>query len=412
MVLHNASDSAAQDTFQDSAPSSDSDPYAASGSSSNSSVQNLASTYHIDTSKLPRPLPWIGSLVGYNDELLSKALTKKIAHSSQVLQRPLSQEEVDAFAFWTAKQVSILSYGVPFGVGGGLWRCWSTANEFRMPFYRPNLETFNPQAFPPRMAVLKGNNAIMAWHALRAVLYGGMGNILGQLFFGSYSMSVATVGELGDKRLKPFIDAVKSQAAKQRGSLPNTTGQPGIGQQPGIGVQSRDDASPGTIPMAEQSPDTSWEGMSEKKQPETTPQPKRWPQARPTPAPPPVDESSDQPFGMFDDASPTGGQGVQADIRAAPVTSQGGSAWDRIRRGEQSSTQRTAPITGSQQAQNQNAWSRVQKDGAAISEGYSYSKAEEGDLAKGEAQKEFDARVERERRGGDFAKGSGDQKRW
>ncbi|PVH83119.1 hypothetical protein DL98DRAFT_513412 [Cadophora sp. DSE1049] len=409
MVLQNASDSAAQDTFQDSAPSSDNDPYASSSSGSNSSVQNLASTYQIDTSKLPRPLPWIGSLVGYNDELLSKALTKKIAHSSQILQRPLSQEEVDAFAYWTAKQVSILSYGVPFGVGGGLWRCWSTADTFRMPFYRPNAETFNPQAFPPRMAVLKGNNAVMAWHALRAVLYGGMGNVLGQLFFGSYSMSVATVGELGDKRLKPFIDAVKAQAAKQRGSLPNTSGQPGRGQQPGVGAQSRDDTSPGTIPMAEQSPDTSWESMGEKKQSEAPPQPKRWPQARPVPAPP-VEESSDQPFGIFDDASPTGGQGVQADTRAAPVSSQSGSAWDRIRRGEQPNTQRSN--TGSQQAQNQNAWSRVQKDGAAATDGYSYSKSEEGDLAKGEAQKDFDARVERERRGGDFAKGSGDQKRW
>ncbi|KAK0117709.1 hypothetical protein ONS95_012038 [Cadophora gregata] len=411
MVLQNASDSAGQDTFQDSAPSSDNDPYASLNSSPNSDEQSLASTYHVDVSKLPKPLPWIGSLAGYNEQLLSKALTKKIAHSSQILQRPLSQEEVDAFAFWTAKQVSILSYGVPFGVGGGLWRCWSTADTFRMPFYRPNAETFNPQVFPPRIAILKGNNAVMAWHACRAVLYGGMGNMLGQLFFGSYSMSVATVGEMGDKRLKPFIDAVKAQAAKQRGSLPQTSGQPGIGQQPDFGTQSRDDASPGTIPMGERSPDASWESMSEKKQPEVQAQPKRWPQARPMPTPPPVEESSDQPFGIFDDASPTGGQGVQADIRAAPVTSQGGSAWDRIRRGEQSSGQRS-PNSGSQQAQNQNAWSRLQKDSTTTSDGYSYSKTEETNLAKGEAQKDFDARVERERSGGDFAKGNGDQRRW
>lgn len=406
MVLENASASSGQDAFQDGAPSSDGDPYA---SSLNSEGQSIASTYKIDASKLPRPLPFIGSLVGYNDELMSKALTKKIAHSSQILHRPLSQEEVDAFAYWTAKQVSILSYGVPFGVGGGLWRCYTTADKFQMPFYKPNLETFNPQAFPrPNIAILKGNNAFYAWHAVRLVAYGALGNILGQLFFGSYSMSVATVGEMGDKRLKPFIDAVKAQAAKQRGSLPSASGQPGIGQQPGVGVQGRqqNDASPG----GEQSPNTSWDSMSEIKKPET--QPKRWPQSRPAPVSVPVEESSDQLFGIFDDASPTGGQGVQADIRATPVPSQGGSAWDRIRRGQQSTTQIPGPNTGAQQAPNQNAWSRAQKDGTATSDGYSYTKTEDGDLSKGDAQKDFDARVERERNGGDFVKGNGDQKRW
>ncbi|KAH9206873.1 hypothetical protein DL95DRAFT_396568 [Leptodontidium sp. 2 PMI_412] len=410
MVLENASESSGQDSFQDSAPSSDDDTYA----SSNSGGQNTASTYKVDTSKLPKPLPFVGALVGYTDELMSKALTAKIANGSQILHRPLSQEEVDAFAYWTAKQVSILSYGVPIGIGGGLWRCYTTADTFRMPFYKPNLETFNSQAFPPKLAILKGNNAFYAWHAVRMALYGGLGHMLGQLFFGSYSMTVATVGELGDKRLKPFIDAVKAQAAKQRGSLPNTSGQPGIGQQQGAGVQSRqqDDAIPGSMPTGEQSPDPSWGSMSENKQPAA--QPKRWPQSRPVPAPAstPVEESSDQPFGIFDDASPTGGQGVQADIRAAPVVSQGGSAWDRIRRGEQSNTQASSPNTGAQQTSNRNAWSRVQRDGSATNDGYSYTKTEDGDLSKREAQKDFDARVERERRGGDFVKGNGDQKRW
>ncbi|KAH7323724.1 hypothetical protein BKA65DRAFT_511339 [Rhexocercosporidium sp. MPI-PUGE-AT-0058] len=408
MVLENASAASGQDSFQDSAPSSDNDPYA----SSDSGGQSIASTYKVDTSNLPRPLPFIGALVGYNDELMSKALTAKIANGSQILHRPLSQEEVDAFAYWTAKQVSILSYGVPFGVGGGLWRCYTTADTFRMPFYKPNLETFNSQAFPPKMAILKGNNAFYAWHAVRMVLYGGLGNLLGQLFFGSYSMTVATVGEMGDKRLKPFIDEVKSQAAKQRGSLPNASGQPRMGQQQSAGVQSsqQDDASPGSMPAGEQSPDPSWGSMSESKAPAA--QPKRWPSSRPAPAPTPVEESSDQPFGIFDDASPTGGQGVQADIRAAPVTSQSGSAWDRIRRGEQSKSQTSSPNTGAQQASNRNAWSRVQKDGSATNDGFSYAKTNDGDFSKGEAQKDFDARIERERRGGDFAKENGDQKRW
>lgn len=48
-----------------------------------------------------------------------------------------------------------------------------------------------------------------------------------------------------------------------------------------------------------------------------------------------------------------------------------------------------------------------------MGDSFTFSKTEEErNLAQIEAQKEFDARVEKERRGGDFSSGNGDQKRW
>jgi hypothetical protein len=56
---------------------------------------------------------------------------------------------------------------------------------------------------------------------------------------------------------------------------------------------------------------------------------------------------------------------------------------------------------------------REQAQSPTASDDFAFSKEnEERSLARTEAQREFDARVERERRGGDFSSGSGNQKRW
>jgi hypothetical protein len=68
-----------------------------------------------------------------------------------------------------------------------------------------------------------------------------------------------------------------------------------------------------------------------------------------------------------------------------------------------------------QPQEQQRGWAgvREQAQSPTASDDYAFSKeTEERSLARDQAQKEFDARVERERRGGDFSSGSGDQKRW
>ena len=101
----------------------------------------------------------------------------------------------------------------------------------------------------------------------------------------------------------------------------------------------------------------------------------------------------------------------------AQSTAPQGSAWDRLRRGE-----KPTPIpqnSGGKPPPSQSQWSRRQSETqreqteGSTTGNFAFSKTEEErNYAKEEAQKEFDARVERERRGGDFSQGGGDQRRW
>jgi hypothetical protein len=399
MVLENASASTKDDSPDDSSPRSDNDPYLESTPQEGS--------YHIDRSSFPRPIPIIGPLLGYNDQFFSKVLQAKVLNGSKALGRPLTQDEATAFAYWTAKQISIFSYGAPVGISWGLWRCYSTAASMRFPFWQPNLEKFQAEVFPPKLGTLKGVRAVTAWHALRFVAYGACGNWFGQLIFGSYSMTVASVGELSDKRLKPFTDAIKSQAEKKRGSLQGIPKPGPVGQQQ-AGKDQQDDASPSGGMFIEETMGNGNGGNTSG----TTNQSRPWP-TKPVPSQIPAQEAPSQPFDAWDDASPTGGQGVSADTSQTQPSRSSGSAWDKLRRGE-----KPPPVPRQQSGQSpwskqQNETQKEQREGSALGDGFTFSKAdEERSYAKDEAQKEFDARVERERRGGDFSAGNGDQKRW
>ena len=117
----------------------------------------------------------------------------------------------------------------------------------------------------------------------------------------------------------------------------------------------------------------------------------------------------------FDDDSPTGGMGGTDDFYASSASpsagnvqgrgggSGGASSWDRIR--QQTRTSQTNPNPN---ADASNGSSGNDIDGRGVGGGgggddFTYSSTdEERTYARDEAQREFDARVERERRGRDF----------
>lgn len=110
--------------------------------------------------------------------------------------------------------------------------------------------------------------------------------------------------------------------------------------------------------------------------------------------------------------------------------SDGGSAWERIRHGAGSSTAATASdnmkerrgargAEGRQREQREGSGRWGGGSGSSSSSGgddFSFSSSEqERSYAQEEAQRDFDARVEKERRGGEFSEGSGkgsDGRRW
>lgn len=441
MVLNNSSAPSESDTFSDSAPTSDEDPYSSSEGGSETAQQ-----YHIDVSALPKPIPIIGPILGYNNKLFLTVLREKIKGGQQALNRPPTQDEAAALAFWTAKQISILSYGGPLGMSGGLWRAWATRQTFRFPFWQPNLESFQPVVWPnSRIAILRGNRAVLAWHGLRGLAYGAIGDYIGKIFLGSYSMTVSAVGELSDPRLKDFVDAVRQKGQRRLGGLPNptTTGptsgtQYGGANETGINTQ-RDDASPTSGLYDDESDSGGALGRGMVGAEMTSVEGGKTDWAKPQDMPYQSDGqlktspftqskestqiegrgSQDPQSDEFDDASPTGGQGVKAD-----TAEQNGSAWERIRNSAKSGVKKDSGWRNDNREPSgqsgESAWSKLQDNiqrekraGPTTGDSFAFSKSEEEQsLAKDEAQKEFDARVERERRGGDFNGGSGDQRRW
>ena len=310
------------------------------------------------------------------------------------------------------------------GILGGLWRAQNTHATLRFPFWQPNLATFKPELFiNERFALFRGNRAVVFWHLLRYSTYSAIGKNIGDVLFGSYAMTVAAVGEMGDTRLKALTEAAREQAHRKRGGfqgpkMPGTVGSPQNGRTGQSSPPPVDDASPTGGMLHEESNGFRNETYSANDAPQRPeqglPPPTRWPQ-RPQPPPEPVQQTQtqDDPFFTFDDASPTGGAGARADTPAHQPQRQG-SAWDRVRRGAGKAP--TGRQTDSEQVQQQSGgWvgTREQTQDPTDSNEYAFSRSdEERNLARIEAQKEFDSRVERERRGGDFSSGSGDQKRW
>lgn len=421
MVLSNA-------TVDDGSPTSDGDLYDLphqddSGKSGHIEVD-------VDTTNFPRPMPILGALFGFTNTFYSKALHARFQSTMNHINRPLTQDEANALAYWTAKQISVMSYGGPIGVLGGAYQARRTMSNFRFPFYQPNLESFPKESWPSaRMALQTGPRATFIWHLSRFMCYGIVGNFLGAMFFASYAMSVTAVGELQDGRLKDMVKALREAGQVRRGQLPNQPRQPGMVDEiqekdasslwADYRKENGDDSSPTTEADENSEGPTESAPVSRSPTPYATMPRSMQTSTQPRPNQQPNNSNPTASFfgGDDDDASPTGGQGMRQD------TQQGGSAWDRVRR--QANTQSSGnkasswPIGEGSIAMGQRAWARgkagvrdEQQDGAAVGDDFPFPSAKrERQTAKDNAQKEFDARVERERGGGDFSVG-GDQKRW
>lgn len=374
--------------FEDPTPQSDNDRY-----DETSNMQRIDGTY------LPRPFI-VARLLGLSDEKVFMAVNRSIAGAQQTLGRPPTAEEATAIAYWTAKHISVFSYGPALGFAGGMVQSYRTAPLFKFPLMKLDLDTFNPKVFPSAKAAwVTGKDAIAFWHVTRAAAYSTVGILVGTMFFGLYSSSIASVGLATDARLKDYVEYInKSRHAP--GAAPGRPRQPVPPVSRGKQTEPvEDDTSPAN--------DTYWGATSNEvpldsgllgedisREPQLAAQgpvgatPRRAAQQAPSARREPSYVS-----GSFDDASPTGGVGVTDEI--AP----GESAWERLRRqgtsnvgSSQSSRQSRADASA------QNGWS----NGAATDRSAQESEGRQMS-AREIAQREFDEQVERERQGGSFS---------
>ena len=409
MVLDASSTSDAYDAFPDSP-----DPY---GSDSLSST----STLHIDRSQLPKPFPIVGPLFGFKESKLAELAAQRLQYYSQVLGRSATQKESEAIMFHSYRSMSIQSYGNPMVFGFGLYRAYKTRDNYRFPFYGP-LKTEGGWWNGDRIRImgtdiLGGPLARYGIHFFRGSVYGLFALTFGGLFVTSYATTIAVVGELRDPRLKELQRIKMEQRKQQTGDLeamkqskdPMGQGNTSAGDlwkrhREGIGAQ--DDASPsaGSEYYGEDTERIGGTNTGILSDAQMRTQEARQ-QVSPSESPTEnrastfkLDKVERQPIGFgddFDDASSTS-------QKSAPIK-QGSNAWDRIRR------QAQRPSSGTDQGGR--GWDSIRKEqqaGSTAGDSFTFSSADqERQLAQDEAQREFDARVERERQGGSFNESRG-----
>lgn len=423
MVLEGAT--SADSSFSDTLPSSDIDTYdatntTASYGSSNSGLVPVQGTaqhvLHVNFDNLPRRWSLIGQKP--HPKVLYDGIRDSCRFATTVLNRPVTQEEADAMAYHFAKSLRIGSYGTPIGVVLGTAMAWRTQKDMRFPGWAPFKEgsRFSKDAFGP----LRGQMARVAWQFSRVSAYWLVGGTLGQIFFGSYALSVGLAGRAMDPRLKEFTEALKLR-------MKNGVGRENTGQ---VGNQEAGPKGSETYDMARQRRDA---------------------QAR--------SRGSRQPRAQAaDDASPTGGAFSEDYMEAAGAS--GFMSEDEVRRAadaraesprnqssaavEQSTVASRQPTRGAQEApaKSGSAWERLRKgamtgepkrsssstqssgsagsrpsaqegDGTVLGDSFGFSSNDEDrQLAKSEAQRDFDARVEREREGRNFDEKGGGRGRW
>ncbi|KAI4193710.1 MAG: hypothetical protein LQ346_003852 [Caloplaca aetnensis] len=432
----------------DASPSSDLDnAFPNSPDFYESDPQPSLNLMNIDRDQLPKPLPILGPLFGYSEPKMTEVAAQRIQYYVSMVGRPTTRQESEAVMFHTFKAMAISSYGGPIALGAGLWRAYRTRESYRIPFYGP-MKDANGWFNGERLRIM-GNEFPMTpsrragIHFIRGTLYGSLSYIVGSLFIASYSTTVAVVGEMRDPRLKALVQAKRMEERKgtqqreqvetkpgprdpglQMGQV-GATGPVGGARQPqdpmgqgnvtaaelwkrhrkGIGAQ--DDASP--------SADTDFFGgdvdsqggsntglMSDSQMRAQEARQQASPSESPTESRAStfrVEKVERQPssFGddFDDDASPT--------RQSNAGDGQGGNAWDRIRR--------QAQQQASEQKSGGGGWEAIRKQqevGSTAGDSFTFSSAaQERQLAKHEAQKEFDARVERERQGGGFNEDTG-----
>lgn len=413
-----------QESFSETPGPSDNDPYAS---------ETHASGERFDASNMPRPIPIIAPFIGFSERSVRFKVDTTLSFAEKRIGRTLRPEEAQALAFHIYGLEQNKSYFAATGIAAGVYRWYATMNTYQYPFYKPKVESIDPNKFGP----IKGSAANLARQTWRFGLYalvaGQMGSIIGQLYAqptAAYQTSVDPKLEQFGKELKVAVgkderannergrmveERRKEFEARRRqegtgGMVPPYGGRQERRQAPAAGDD--DDMSPaaGNEPWGSSS--SSWGDFANEEQPR--PQPERQSvdvrarqrqkyQSASSPSP-----SSSSPFD--DDASPTGGL-FQSESSTQSTSRSGESSWDRIRRGAAA----PAPQSVSQPDRNQRFASIRQgnrnAEGSTGGDDFTFVDGKDArDAERERAQREFDERLERERQGGDFNEGSG--KRW
>lgn len=426
MVLQDAA-TPQEDFSSDRPPSSDRDPYGDQNPPFTSTRQpsfapvakdGEQQRIYVNIANLPRPFSFSGT-VGH-PQVLVDSIQDSCRFLTQVLQRPPKQEEADAFAYHAAKTYRIASFGSPIGMALASVQFYRMRETMRFPGWSP-FKDQEGRFSKDRLGPLRGQMARYGWHSMRLGSYWLLGSVVGAVFFGSYAVSVSLAGRARDPRLQEFSEKLRqlqregqSIQALRKQDTESTTQQETFEQRrqrrsvqaegrQRAQAQSYDDASPtGGAFNTEMAATSDTEMMTDDQMRSHETRQRPDPRSSPT-------ENTPSSFDM-NKAAPQQPQNAQQ--ASGSSSAGGGSAWERLRQqAGQNSGSRQSPAGSGSAVRTKGE----QREGSTTGDSFSFSESdEERQLARSEAQREFDARMDREREGRDFDdEGSrGGRRRW
>lgn len=340
--------------------------------------------------------------------------------------RPLTQPEVEGYALHSSRR-SLYSLGTAFsavGIGGGL--AIYSRKTMKFPFRKPQpLENYNN--FPNRwMPILRGSPARLMWQLTRFNVYFFLCVALLAPLYSSMGDSAMMVGLYRDKRTheitKGMAEAIKQnvkEKAQRRGSKeiqasrsPTSSSSESPQSEDYFygssesGAANEDSQGLGFDSGAEyQDGSTNTGAIREGRMQRQEPTQRSLPGSQGY-----GERSSDRDTAntstsdfFFDDASPTAGN--NPDMTAGGMSGGGISAWERLRRGQSSDSNKTGITPAGRHAKQGPATRQLQQRGAkdqyeTSADSFSFSSSEEEkQLAKEQAQKDFDRMLDEERKG-------------
>ncbi|KAI3321112.1 hypothetical protein HD806DRAFT_213241 [Xylariaceae sp. AK1471] len=382
----------------------------------------------IDFDRIPKLQFW-APWFGVTDVFRVMSVLRRVSSHSNSAMRPLTGPEASAISEHAARSVRYFAWAQPVSLGIAIAIAVRGRKTFKFPLYQPKMKKFDPQYFPSKtLSILKGPRAPFTWHIIRVAAYFPFVWIPTAVFFSSIADTSFQAHVLGDSRLTGLVEDVRrnaknvsnmrEQELRRRRGIPNPpeTTRPQTPQQTGDSVYR--DPTPqdyGSTDYAAQ-PSSTYDGSGAATETSQSTQ-RNWPQSTYTQSAPrkmqgktqagfgsrPDKDDSDL-FDEDDDASPVASSARRAEVGQG---SSSGSAWDRLRQQARSGSSQWAKGDSSGQEQ---GWAQLRQDktrnpreATPKVDGFSYSKDDEEretrNYERDQAQKEFDALVEAERRG-------------
>ena len=399
-------------------------------------LNGAARRYSLPFAKMPLSGASIWLLYGgpRRTRVSSTFVIDTIRGAENLAHRPLTQTEAEGYAHHASRR-TLYSFGSSISaVGMGSVFAIYGRKTMKFPFRKPQpLERY--EHFPNRwFPVIKGSYARTAWQIMRFNVYTVLCLLLIAPVYSSMGDSTMMVGLYKDQRTHEITKSMAAALKNTNGKLqrhasnrPGATGRPAHAagdtqgdddfyasseQGPAIEYGDGNDYN-GDASYTDGTTDTGVLGDSQMQRREARqPSPSSFtgnPAFRQKPIRQQnqaLDSTADPDF-IFDDASPTAGNGPDMNAYSGSRGANTGSAWERVRRGQTDTSENETTSPGLRPSpQDPRTGQTTSRDGRDDYESeksansFSFSKSErDRQLSKEQAQKEFDRMLDEERKG-------------